>query len=155
MIFFSIVQPAVFPTTSNCDSDTAILKCKHQSFGVCGEQTPELCLLCNKGECEEVAFGLELKNDARFVVLKDCGHTVGENQILTWMKPEPTSTAIQLKRCPHCSTTIRHTKFLNRYIALTLRDIDKIKTIIHGSNTENKEKQKALIQNIKNVMTLY
>lgn len=144
------------------EADTTLLpNCQHQSIGVCGEPTPDLCSVCDRKKVEESLFGLDFENDTRFIQLKDCGHIVEKDAILTWMKcntesnsdTETTPMAVQFKRCPHCTTTIRHTKSLNTFISVSLRDIENIKTMIHGSNEENGEKRKGLIGQIRQILS--
>lgn len=65
---------------------TKRLKCSpdegepHLCIGVCGEDCPTLCKICQPEEFEElrteVFFGFEGEEDARFVQLKDCGHLI-------------------------------------------------------------------------------
>lgn len=100
-------------------------KCEHPSIGVCGEKTPSLCRICDKDKVEEIFFGYEGDEDARFIELEDCKHVIEVKGLIQWMNTEPDSTgassndgnpsSIQLKKCPKCKTEIRHTKALNTY----------------------------------------
>ena len=51
-----------------------INKCKHPCIGICGEKCPKVCRICNKEEVEEIFFGDEDEEGARFIQLIDCPH---------------------------------------------------------------------------------
>lgn len=129
-------------------------KCKHRSIGVCGEKTPRLCCICNKDEVEEIFFGNEDAEGARFIELDDCKHVIEVNGLIRWMQSEPDSTAsnadsnnrnsIQFKKCPKCKTVIRHTKALNTFIQASLRDIHQVKLKTFGNPKENRSLQRDL-----------
>lgn len=137
-------------------------KCKHPSIGVCGEQMPRLCRICNKDEVEEIFFGDEDEEDARFIELEDCKHVLEVNGLLNWMKTEPESdesnpdannrNSIQLKKCPKCKTDIRHTKSLNTFIQASLRDIQQVKLKTCGDPEVNKVTQIILFEKVEEIL---
>lgn len=134
-----------------CDRpDTRLLKCGHQSIGVCGEKIPRLCRVCNKEEVETILFGDEDEEDARFIELADCSKhcTIEVNGLINWINSESsdsTSSSIQFKKCPKCSTTIRETKSLNTFTQASLRDIQQVKLKTTGDPKANRIMQDGLI----------
>lgn len=49
----------------------------HLCIGVCGEDCIDICRICDPekfAEIQEIFFGTEEEEDARFVRLKDCSH---------------------------------------------------------------------------------
>ena len=107
------------------------LKCGHPCIGLCGEDCPSLCRICNKDEVTEVFFGTEDKADARFIRLKDCRHVLEVSGLDRWMDVKE---AIQFKECPKCKTPIRRSLRYGNIVKGTLCDIEKIKLFhIKGS----------------------
>lgn len=128
-----------------------IRKCGHQSIGICGEKTPRLCRVCDKDEVETILFGAEDEEDARFIELEDCiKHcTIEVNGLINWIKTSSdseSSSSIQFKKCPKCSTTIKKTKSLNTYTQASLRDIQQVKLKTTGDPKANKILQDGLIE---------
>lgn len=137
-------------------------KCGHPSIGICGEQMPPQCRICDKDEVEEIFFGDEDEEDARFIELQDCKHIIEVNGLIQWMKSEPDSSepnadgnnrnSIQFKKCPKCKTIIRHTKSLNTFIQASLRDIEMVKLKMCGHPKENKATQFELNKRVKEIL---
>lgn len=135
-------------------SNEKVRKCGHQSIGVCGEQVPSLCRICNKDEVEEIFFGTEADEGARFIQLVDCKHIIEVDSLIHWMNAEPetsesnsengTRNSIQLKKCPKCKTEIRHTKALNTFIQASLKDVQQVKLKTYGTKNENRTLQRDL-----------
>lgn len=97
-----------------------IRKCNHECIGICGEKVPRTCRLCNSEELCNIFFGNEDEKNAQFIELRDCGHTHEINGLLKWLQSsnnEENNKAIQMKRCPRCSTVIRKTKALKNIVA--------------------------------------
>ncbi|XP_075033777.1 NFX1-type zinc finger-containing protein 1 [Mixophyes fleayi] len=114
---------------------TKKLKCGHPCIGLCGEPCPQKCLVCHKDEVTEIFFGFEDENDARFVQLEDCGHIFETKGMDTHMEENNNSqkeTAIKLKVCPKCQTTIRKNLRYGTAINRTLDEIEKVKERIIG-----------------------
>lgn len=138
-------------------------KCGHPSIGVCGEKMPRLCRVCNKDEVEEIFFGNEDQEDARFIELDDCKHIIEVQALIKWMKAEPDSldsnlndsnhSSIQLKKCPKCNTEIRHTKALNTYIQESLQDIHQVKLQTYGQMNDNRSMQRELNEKTGDILT--
>ncbi|XP_031618979.1 NFX1-type zinc finger-containing protein 1 [Contarinia nasturtii] len=142
-----------------------IRKCQHQSIGVCGEKIPRLCRICDKDEVEEIFFGDEDEEDARFIELEDCKHVIEVKGLILWMKAEPESVetnsnnnnnnnqnSIQLKKCPKCKTIIRNTKSLNTFIQASLRDIAAVKLKTCGDRMLNIITQHTLFERVEHIL---
>lgn len=146
-----------------CEHPSAeLLRCGHRSIGVCGEKVPNLCRICDEdSEVFSTFFGDEDENDARFIELEDCKHSIEVNGLLRWMKSEPESNSelnqnsqnsIQLKKCPKCTTIIRHTKSLNAFNQASLRDIQKVKIKTCGSPEANCRTQEILFGKVDAIL---
>ena len=110
---------------------TKRLVCGHQCIGLCGEPCPKLCRVCNKDEVTEIFFGDEDEDDARFVLLPDCGHIFERGGLDQWMKIEnehKTSQEIKFKECPKCKTPVKKCLRYSSAIKQYLKDIETIKT---------------------------
>ena len=105
------------------------LKCGHRCIGLCGEECPKLCRVCNRDEVCEIFFGNEEDDDAQFVELKDCGHVIEVEGLDAWMQMsrEGNAIAVQLKACPKCKTPIRRSLRYGNIIKDTLLDLEEIK----------------------------
>lgn len=138
-------------------------KCGHASIGVCGEKMPRLCRICNKDEVEEIFFGDEDEEYARFIELEDCKHIIEVQGLIHWMKSEPDAaesnsenanrSSIQLKKCPKCKTEIRNTKALNTFIQACLKDVHQVKLITCGRPLENRALQRDLNDKVKHILS--
>lgn len=119
--------------------------CGHPCIGLCGEQCPSKCRICDKDEVTTILFGEEDEEDARFVELADCGHIIEVNALDKWMNTatdDTNSKSIQLKGCPVCKTTIRQNLRYGTIINKVLNDIEKVKAKIHHQADENLENKK-------------
>ncbi|KAK9882468.1 hypothetical protein WA026_021501 [Henosepilachna vigintioctopunctata] len=122
------------------------LKCGHLCVGFCGDPCPPLCRTCNKDVLEEIFFGTEDDEDARFVLLVDCGHVVESTGMESWLDSD--KNEIKFKTCPKCKTTICTTQRYSDYNKLALVDILKVKVKHYGQKEEIAEKRKTLEKNI-------
>jgi len=118
-----------------CDEPcTETLKCGHPCTGLCGETCPHLCRICDKSELEEVFFGTEDEEDARFILLEDCKHVFEQSGLDHWMNMKKEGTReIEFKVCPKCKTPIMKTKRYGNTIKTMYRDVCEIKEKISGS----------------------
>uniref|UniRef100_A0A915ELC3 NF-X1-type domain-containing protein n=1 Tax=Ditylenchus dipsaci TaxID=166011 RepID=A0A915ELC3_9BILA len=102
---------------------------QHFCIGVCGENCPNICKICQPEEyalLREILFGREDEPDAKFIQLVDCGHILELSAVDDWIKSKFTTTEasddgqtetmelVQIN-CPLCKTPIRRSK---RYISL-------------------------------------
>lgn len=144
-------------------STKLIKKCRHPSIGICGENVPRFCRICDEDKVKEIFFGNEDEEDARFIELEDCNHVIEVHGLIYWMndKPQPdennpnsanNGNSIQLKTCPKCKTVIRHTKSLNTFMQASLSDIQQVKLKTCGDPEENRMNQHILFEKVEEVL---
>ncbi|KAM4012467.1 LOW QUALITY PROTEIN: NFX1-type zinc finger-containing protein 1-like [Anomaloglossus baeobatrachus] len=130
---------------------TKKLKCGHTCIGLCGEPCPTKCRECHKDEVNEIFFGFEDDEDARFVQLEDCGHIFETQGMDTYMGDNNSEerTAIKLKVCPKCQTPIRKNLRYGTAILKTLDEIEKVKKMINGAVDLRNETRKRLLKTLQ------
>ncbi|XP_059472673.1 NFX1-type zinc finger-containing protein 1-like [Neocloeon triangulifer] len=92
---------------SRCEKKcTKTLPCKHPCCGFCGSPCPGLCWECDKEELLQHAFplGAEIPENAKFVLLPDCHHTIEAGALEAWLKWQ--SSQLEIKSCPLCKEKI-------------------------------------------------
>ncbi len=107
-----------------------IRTCRHPCIGLCGEPCPTQCRICDKDDVTEVFFGEEDEEDARFVLLPDCGHIFEYKGLDHWMeikKEDDQSHQISFKECPRCKTPVKKCLRYSNAIKQYLKDVEKIK----------------------------
>lgn len=70
------------PCTEPCKE---VLSCGHPCVGFCGDPCPPVCRQCNKEELEEIFFGFEGDQDAKFVYLLECKHVIESQGMDMWL----------------------------------------------------------------------
>lgn len=142
-----------------CDhqSDQLLPECNHPSIGICGEENPGLCRVCDKNEVQTIFLGYEDEIDARFIKLEDCQHVIEVKGLLEWMNTENDSNShsnatIKLKTCPKCKTIIRKTASLNTFTQPSFRDIQKVKLKTWGSTEDNIQTQRNLFESVREIV---
>ena len=108
------------------------LKCGHPCIGLCGEECPDKCRICDRDEVCEIFFGTEDEEDARFIQLEECKHLLEVEGCDTWMHQaddtdEGKPVEIQFKACPKCKTQIRRSLRYGNIVKQTLEDHERIK----------------------------
>ena len=110
------------------------LKCGHSCIGLCGEECPRLCRICNRDKVCEIFFGKEDDDDARFIQFKDCEHVLEVSGLDEWMDMNGSDSskdvAIQFKTCPKCKTPIRRSLRYGNIVKMSLVDMEKVKVKI-------------------------
>lgn len=108
-------------------------KCGHPCIGLCGEDCPTLCRICDKDQVTEIFFGTEDEEDARFIQLKDCAHVFEVSGLDHWMDSQKTnpdqSNIIKFIECPKCKTPIRRSLRYGNVIKATINDMEKVKKL--------------------------
>lgn len=137
---------SVPPCEEPCNKN---LKCGHPCIGFCSEPCPPLCRICNKEEVEEFFFGTEDEENARFVLLNDCGHILENNGMQNWLCQD--EKQIKFKECPKCKTKIFTTERYSDYIKRAIDDISKAKIAGIGTRESITEKRSELIIKIRNL----
>ena len=120
------------------------IKCGHPCIGLCGEECPTLCRICNKDEvCDEILFGTEDDDDARFIQLKDCKHVLEVSGLDQWMDmndpDSPRDVEIQFKTCPKCKTPVRRSLRYGNIIKMSLEDMEMVKKALISEQTVDVE----------------
>jgi hypothetical protein len=126
------------PCTEPCDK---ALKCGHPCIGFCGDPCPPKCLVCDREELLDVFFGTE-SEDARYVVLNDCGHIVENDGMEQWL--EQNEWQISYKLCPKCKTAIKTTQRYSDYIKRAIKDVAQVKIKANGNPKEIREKMQEM-----------
>ncbi|KAI9551691.1 hypothetical protein GHT06_022027 [Daphnia sinensis] len=126
------------------------LPCGHRCVGLCGEVCPPLCRVCHKDQLTEfVLYGNEEDEDARFIYLEDCKHTIEVEGLDHWMEMKQEETQeIQTKRCPRCKTIIRSCYRYNNVIKRTFGDILEVKRMLLRSRISSKDFAERLLKKV-------
>ena len=106
------------------------LSCGHQCIGLCGEDCPSLCRICDKEEVCEIFFGTEDEEDACFIQLKDCKHIfeiTGMDQWMSQQQEKEDSHIVKFIECPKCKTPIRRSLRYGNSIKKTIHDMEEVK----------------------------
>lgn len=104
------------------------LRCGHRCIGLCGENCPTLCAICNtKSLSIKSADGRANNTEApRYLQLFDCGHIIKVEEMDEWMVKEQGNN-VQLMRCPKCSTVITFSYRYGNIIKRTLKNVENVK----------------------------
>ena len=107
------------------------LPCGHQCIGLCGEDCPSLCRICDKEEVCEIFFGTEDEEDACFIQLKDCNHIFEITGMDHWMSQQEKKDAhiVKFIECPKCTTPIRRSLRYGNSIKKTIHDMEEVKRL--------------------------
>uniref|UniRef100_A0A914PHN3 Uncharacterized protein n=1 Tax=Panagrolaimus davidi TaxID=227884 RepID=A0A914PHN3_9BILA len=139
---------------------------EHRCIGICGEECLKICKICNPekfSEIQQIFFGTEDNENARFVQLKDCGHIFEVTGLDEWIesslpKPNKKNDSIEIVqiKCPQCKTSIRRSK---RYISILNEraiDIELIKQKTRGfTNDEKKKEQSRFRGEVKQIFNAF
>ena len=136
------------------------LPCGHSCVGLCGEQCPPLCRVCDYPELTEFCLsGNEEDDDARyaifllkllsdliissafrrFVYLPNCGHCIEVEGLDYWMGMDDEKNEIQMKCCPRCKTIIYDCSRYGNIIKRNMRDIVQVKKKIMEQGGNGRE----------------
>ncbi|CAG7834108.1 unnamed protein product [Allacma fusca] len=128
------------------------LKCEHDCIGSCGEPCPPFCRICEKEIVEEILFGDEDVDDARFVYLEDCGHVIHRENMDKWMaidqvgKDKPKE--IGVKRCPKCQTIITKSVRYGNIVKTKLREVLAVRDKIFSNAKFQKRYQNSVADKV-------
>ncbi|XP_013401833.1 NFX1-type zinc finger-containing protein 1-like [Lingula anatina] len=117
------------PCNEPCEDS---LPCGHPCMGLCGEQHPKLCRICDKHKVQDILEWYsdeENDSDARLVMLTDCEHVFERNFLDRWMAVEQESDtrSIQLKVCPICRKPLYSTQRYGNIFKQKLRDVQTVR----------------------------
>ncbi|XP_069193979.1 NFX1-type zinc finger-containing protein 1 [Procambarus clarkii] len=114
------------------------LECDHPCVGFCGEPCPPLCRTCNNEQLTEILFGFEDEENARFVWLEDCGHTIEAEGLEAWLSQE--GGEVGMKMCPRCKKPIYNNRRFYEYLLKAYEDVEAVKLMYFKKKTHvNKE----------------
>ena len=121
------------------------LPCRHPCIGLCGENCPTLCGICNSKRLSSMlGDGRAKKMEVpRCLQLFDCGHIVKVEEMDAWMQLER-GNDVQLMRCPKCTTAITFSYRYANIIKRTLTNIEDVKTQIEQLENEVTDSVKRL-----------
>lgn len=125
------------------------LDCGHDCVGFCGEPCPNLCRECDKDELTEVFFGYEDEEDANFVYLPDCKHTIEARGLEMWLTSSG-GKQITSKRCPKCKVPIRNCRRFMNLIRQHHRDIITVKMRSFGNRANSDKMRNGCITIVNN-----
>ncbi|XP_057379336.1 NFX1-type zinc finger-containing protein 1-like [Daphnia carinata] len=127
------------------------LPCGHRCIGLCGEVCPPLCRACHKDQLTEfILYGNEEEEDARFIYLEDCNHTIEVEGLDHWMEMKQEETQeIQTKCCPRCKTIIRSCYRYNNVIKRNFGDILEVKRMLLRSRVSAKDFTEKLLKKVE------
>ncbi|XP_065226654.1 NFX1-type zinc finger-containing protein 1-like [Planococcus citri] len=137
-----------------CDRDPCYepcakkLKCDHDCIGFCGEPCPDKCRICDQDEVTTILFGNEDEEDARFVLLVDCGHYIESEAMDRYIALPAEKGEIVMKVCPICKTPIAKTLRYMNQVKKVYQDILNVKKKIYGNEKEMKEIRARLTQKL-------
>eukprot|EP00795_Rhopilema_esculentum_P011908 gene11908-2474_t len=126
------------------------LACNHPCIGLCGEKCPSLCRFCNREEVEDIFFGNEDEEDARFLELVDCHHIFEVEGLDTFMAlQQDEETSIQIKSCPKCKTPIKRSMRYGNILKRLTEDLDAVKKQMIA---QRRKAAKGILQDLEAVL---
>lgn len=102
------------------------LKCGHKCVGFCGDPCPPLCRTCHTEDLTEIFFGNEGDDDARFVLLEDCGHVIEAEGLKTWLSQD--DGEISMKFCPRCKKPVYNNRRNHEAILAAYENVRQVKS---------------------------
>eukprot|EP00347_Sterkiella_histriomuscorum_P010451 403376237 len=110
--------------TKKCE---LLLACGHNCIGLCGDQCPQICRVCEpKHETFEIFFGYEDEPESTFVQI-DCGHILDSKSLDTYIQTQKQDGHVKLPECPKCKQPIKKCLRYQNSINQTLEDMNEIK----------------------------
>ena len=115
------------PCNKPCEKH--LKKCGHPCIGLCGEECPSLCRICDKEEVCEIFFGTEDEEDARFIQLKDCSHLLEVTGLDRFVNDNDVESGglVKFSECPKCRTPIRTSLRYCNKVKEVLNDVEELK----------------------------
>lgn len=130
------------------------LSCDHLCIGVCGEECPKLCRVCN----EDADDFKGCDPQAMFVELVDCGH-VFEVKTLDELLDKKSQDEdeqngkmeIKHKMCPKCSKPILSSRRYGKIIKEILADFDAVKRQLITSDVAASDQIKNIVSHAEQI----
>ncbi|XP_064087988.1 NFX1-type zinc finger-containing protein 1-like isoform X2 [Macrobrachium nipponense] len=101
------------------------LKCGHKCVGFCGDPCPPLCRTCHREDLTEIFFGSEDDDDARFVLLEDCGHVIEAEGLKAWLSRD--DGEISMKFCPRCKKPVYNNRRNQEAVLAAYENVRQVK----------------------------
>ncbi|XP_064088896.1 NFX1-type zinc finger-containing protein 1-like isoform X2 [Macrobrachium nipponense] len=101
------------------------LKCGHPCVGYCGDPCPRLCRICDREALTEILFGSEDEEDARFVLLEDCGHVIEATGLQSWVSQS--NHEIGMICCPRCKKPIYNNRRNFEFVLESYKNVNEVK----------------------------
>ena len=107
------------------------LPCKHDCMGLCGEECPDVCRVCDKDAFNDkvpIIFGTEdLEDNPELrIIMLDCGHMFDVESLDKWVQSEDEGK-IQWKCCLVCKQPIFKTNRYTDIVKGIVTDLNKVK----------------------------
>ncbi|XP_063951776.1 NFX1-type zinc finger-containing protein 1-like [Lytechinus pictus] len=131
-------------------------KCGHPCAGLCGEICPKLCRICDEVKLKEI-FASQDTDAYRFMQREECGHVFEVSELdrhIGLHQKKTTNSFILLKRCPKCSTPLRHSRRYGTIIKLSRRHVLHVKRKMEARKRQVMSGKRDLQQNMKRTLTL-
>lgn len=129
------------------------LPCEHMCVGICGEECPKLCRVCEE-DADELR-GCE--PGAMFVELVDCGHVFEVKSLDRWMDESDAGDCdhedveIKHKRCPKCSTPILSSRRYGKIIKKIHADFEAVKRRIRVVDVADSEQIQKILSEVQEI----
>lgn len=94
-------------------------------------------------------FGNEEEENARFILLEDCGHAIEHEGLDYYMTNDIEAGEITAKNCPRCRTLISRSRRYGNVIKKRLKDVLEIKAKKFGMTKEKEKIQLVLMQKLR------
>lgn len=105
---------------------------------------------CDRTELTDFQlYGNEEEEDARFILLEDCGHAIEREGLDYYMTHDIEEGEITAKNCPRCKTLISRSRRYGNVIKRRLKDVLEIKTKKFGMTKEKEKIQLVLMQKLR------
>ncbi|XP_044175717.1 NFX1-type zinc finger-containing protein 1-like isoform X2 [Acropora millepora] len=113
------------------------LPCSHPCIGLCGEDCPTLCAICQPEKLLSVAgYGQPTSTETtRYIQLRNCHHIFTVEEMDAMMQQDLGSD-VQLMCCPKCSTPITFSFRYGNQVKKALKNMENVKNEIEKLKNE-------------------
>ncbi|XP_068757782.1 NFX1-type zinc finger-containing protein 1-like [Montipora capricornis] len=113
------------------------LPCGHLCIGLCGEDCPTLCAICDTEELSSMlGDGRAVSTETtRYIQLHNCHHIFTVEEMDAIMQQD-LGTNVQLMRCPRCSIPITFSFRYGNLVKKALRNMENVKKEIYKLGNE-------------------
>lgn len=126
------------------------LRCGHPCIGLCGENCPTKCGICDVKTLSSMIGlkGVKTTEIPRCLQLLDCGHILKVEAMDAWML-QGLGRDVQRIQCPLCSTPITFSYRYANIIKRTLENIESVKAQIYELGTETAKSASDLVRDLR------